>query len=311
MKTTFTISRMVALMLLLSTFGFIQKSQACIDPDTVITVICNYSPDFTQVEIRLGNLKLHTETPNTFCSCALSSWYDAFTNPTYIAFVYKGTNNPYPNFAAWDNTSGADNAWNTEFPNYPNWSGYISAVVNQGLSTNDEVEMVIRASTPPGTFAIVEHLDSAMASITLGTDMWLPDEQTMAFDHPGIRNIKYDNSSFLYFVKPLSYFEELDAAILLSGTSNAKNFSFDINLGPNPMLGNLNVYLNLTQANHLKMRLLDINGTVISNKLYETLLPPGEHHIQLDLLAILPKNGIYLLEVQSGEAIQAKRFLRL
>ncbi len=293
MKNFTMFSKFKAFVLLFVCLGFVQKSTACIDPDTVITVTCNYTLDFTQVEIRLSNLKLHTETPNTFCSCALSSWYGAFTNPTYIAFVYEGTNTPYPNFSVWDNTSGADNAWNTEFPNYPNWSGYISEVINSGLNIDDNVEMVIRANTPPGTFAIVEELDSAMATITLGTDMWLPNEQTMAFDHPGIRNIRYDNNGFVYTVKPMSYFEQLDGDILASSADRVAKL-FKITIGPNPTSGQLNVNYELSNFYPVYMRILNLQGQVIT-KVYEGEQPPGEHTSFLNLEAVIPRSGLYLL----------------
>ena len=309
MKNLNTFSKSLALMAFWLFFGFVQKTEACIDPDTVITVRCNYSADFTNIEIRLGNLKLHTETPNTFCSCALSSYFNAFTSPTYIAFVYEGTNTPYPNFNAWDNTTGANNAWNTEFPGYPNWAGYISEVINQGLDTDDKVEMVIRANTPPGTFAIVQELDSAMASITLGTDMWLPNEQTMAFDHPGLRNIRYDNSSFIYTVKPDAYFEDLDTQILSSDYST-QGLAFDLAISPNPVASWLTVTYELVVAGQVEMRVLDLNGQVMGSSVFAGKQPAGQHIRSFDLSAILPKTGIYLLEMKVGEVRRATRFFK-
>ncbi|MCF8246979.1 MAG: T9SS type A sorting domain-containing protein [Saprospiraceae bacterium] len=308
MKNFTSYSKFKAFMLLFLCLGYLQETKACIDPDTVITVTCNYAPDFTQVEIRLSNLKLHTETPNTFCSCALSSWYGAFTSPTYIAFVYEGTNTSYPNFNAWDNTVGADNAWNTEFPNYPNWSGYISEVINSGLNIDDNVEMVIRASTPPGTFAIVEELDSAMASITLGTDMWLPGEQTMAFDHPGIRNIRYDNNGFVYAVKPMSYFEQLDGDILASLADRLAK-QFKITIGPNPATSQMKVNYELSNPYPVKMRILDLQGQVIAN-VFEGEQPPGEHTSFLNLEALIPRSGLYLLEMSVGDKRFASKFFK-
>lgn len=295
-------------LLVFALFAFTNKANACIDPDTVITVSLQYSEDFTDIEIRLGNMKLMTEQPNTFCSCALSGVDEVFTNPTYIAFVYEGTNDPYPSFEVWENTQGADDAWNNEFPNFFGWSGYIAEVINSGLSTDDKVDMVIRASTPPGYFAIVEEMDSAMAELTLGTDMWLPDEQTMAFDHTGMRNLRFDNSSFEMNLVPDEYFEALDGGILSPTNEPIKN-NLTVSIAPNPVSERLKLNFEMPNSGNITVLVRYISGQLMA-ELYQGNLPQGEQQLDFNISAVLPKHGLYFLEIKTEGFSGVRKFVR-
>lgn len=297
-----------AILTLLFAFLFIPKSDACVDPNTIITTTVNFNADFTEMEVRLGNLMLHAETPNIFCSCALSAYDEAFTQPNYIAFVYAGTNNPYPNFDVWENTVEADDAWDEEFPAYPDWSGYISEVIGTGLSVDDEVEMVIRVSTPPGTYASSSDLDSTFSLMTLGTDMWLPDEGMMAFDHPGIRNIRHDVSSFTMNEVDGEYFEMLDNGII-SSDEEIEQVLFDLTVFPNPVKNKLWVEMDLPRNETVHLSIKDIAGRLIGN-LYEEDLPEGKQTIPLELNSIIPEHGIYLLEIKIGEQVGVRKFVK-
>jgi len=293
---------------ILSLFCFLPNANACVDPNTVITTTLNFSEDFTEMEVRLGNLQLHTEQPNIFCSCALSGFDEYFVNPNYIAFVYAGTNNVYPNFDVWDNTAATDASWHDEYPSYPNWSGYISEVLNDGLSVDDEVEMVIRVSTPMGTYFSLNEVDSSMSLLTLGTDMWLPDEGTMAFDHPGIRNLLYDASSYTTNEVELEYFEHLDNGVL-SSDIEIDGSAFDLNIFPNPAKENMWVSFNLPVSETVQFYFKDISGKLIG-RVYEEDLPEGKQVIPLELNGVLPENGIYLLEIRVGDEIGVRKFIR-
>ena len=174
-------------LILIFSFSF-QQADACVDPDTISTLTINHSDDLSQVEIRIGNLKLETESPNIFCSCALASQTQVFTYVTYIAVVYSGTNDIYPNFVPFTQTSPADDAWDGSQPSIPNWNGYIAEVINGGLTADEAVDFVIRAEAPPGV--LVELNDSPQQDSSLlyyqtyfGTDMWDPIEMDIVEDH--------------------------------------------------------------------------------------------------------------------------------
>lgn len=298
----------VAFSMLLAFLSFAPNADACVDPNTLITTTVNFSDDFTEIEVRLGNLKFETEQPNVFCSCALASYDGVFTNPNYIAFVLAGTNTPYGNFDEWGNTSEADDAWSTEYPGYPDWTGYIAEVINAGLSTDDEVELVIRASTPPGTYAVQSDLDSSMFLTTLGTDMWLPDEMTMAFDHTGIRNLRNDVSSFTMNEMSMDYFEQLDNGIL-SADIEINSPTFNLDIFPNPVAEQLSVSFNLPKTATVNLSIRDISGKLIAN-LYQEKLPEGEQRIPLEVAAILSENNLYLLEIEVDGIKGVRKFVK-
>ena len=142
------------------------------------------------------------EQPNVFCSCALGNITDFFTNLDYVAFVEGGTTIPYPNMEPWENISAADLAWQNAQPNINNWSGFIAEVINNGLGPQDEVELIIRASTPQGYFLNVNDIDSTLSLSYLGTDAWDPVEEDLIADHQGVRNIGNDNSSKVFNQMP-------------------------------------------------------------------------------------------------------------
>ncbi|MCB0520864.1 MAG: T9SS type A sorting domain-containing protein [Lewinellaceae bacterium] len=63
-------------------------------------------------------------------------------------------------------------------------------------------------------------------------------------------------------------------------------------------------------AQPLSLRVLDMNGQVVAH-LFEGERPAGQQNMWLDLSAVLPKKGLYLLDIQVGEEKVGKRFLRL
>ncbi|MEK7255239.1 MAG: T9SS type A sorting domain-containing protein [Bacteroidota bacterium] len=313
MKTLFTRLRSTlercALLLLL--FGSnLPFAAACIEPDTIPTVTVNYSPDFTQIEIRIGNLNLHTESPNVFCSCALSSYAGVFTNVKYIAFVKTADSSfvSYPNFSPWAENVVASVAWNNEFSSYPNWTGYVAEVINAGLNTEDAVDMVIRAEMPPGAIPNVVALDSAIAVSWLATDMWLPDQQTMAFDHTGLRNLRFENSGYFLQQMPQEYFDYLDE--LLSGTSEPGKLLFELRLSPNPAQEFLTANYVLTGLSKVKASILDLSGKLIWED-WKGEQPGGEQTIEVELTAILPKTGVYLFVLDVDGKRQTLQFVQL
>lgn len=286
----------------------LQEAKACIDPDTVITLTTRYSEDFSEIEIRLGNLKLMSEEPNTFCSCALSSFSDFFTHLEYVAFVDSGTNIVYQNMAAWNNTTEADNAWDAAQAGFGAWTGFIGEVINGGLAPEDNVELIIRASTPPGFFVDVVELDSSLSFSYLGTDAWDPGEQILIGAHPGVRNIGLDNSSKVFEEKPLSYFDELDNGIL----SNNKEVRNDIifETFPNPFQDNILVKYNLKEPSTVQFNIRDIQGKLIFTEEVDQL-SIGNHSQSIFVPSGVLEQGMYLLEIRTEYGIGVQKILRM
>ena len=285
----------LAVSILLICFLFkAENAQSCIDPDTVITVTANYNSEFTEVELRLGNLKLMTEAPNRFCSCALGSFSEFFTYLEYVAFVNTGTNTPYPNMAPWENTQAVDDAWNNALPSYGDWTGFIGDVINGGLAPQDDVELIIRASTPPGLYVSVSELDSMLSFSYLGTDAWNPDEEDLFADHQGIRNLRSDISSIEYNEVDDAYFTALDNAILTKTNDVEPLQTFEVN--PNPIDQYFQITYSLREASDVQIRLLDLNGKLVyrQSRLQQVA---GLHQMTIQLSEGVLQKGMYILEV--------------
>ena len=273
-----------------------KEGKACIDPDTVITVTTNYNSEFTEVVIILGNLKLMTEQPNVFCSCALGGYTDFFTHLEYVAFVEAGTTIPYQNMDPWENTASADDAWDNSQPIPGNWSGFIAEVINNGLAPQDDVELIIRASTPPGFFVSVGDLDSTLVLSYLGTDAWDPINEELFEAHQGVRNLGINNSSSVFVEKADSYFTELDEAII-SKTTEPQNL-ISISVSPNPSYGSFYLDYNLKEASYIDVNIRDLNGRLLySEPLGQQ--PSGPQKQFIDIPRGLLNNGLYLIEMAS------------
>ena len=226
-KNSYTLSSIIkavfSLSLLLLVTFYSQSAKACVDPDTIATLTINYSADYSQVEIRIGNLKLETTAPNSFCACGLSSESDVFTYVSYIAMVYEGTNDVYPNFIPFMNTAPYDAAWDGSQPALPDWNGYVAEVINGGLVADEAVEMIIRAQAPPNVLvelgnASVNNDTSAVYYQTyLGTDEWDATTMDLKEDHQAIRTFAFmNNASPTPILKDDQYFTDLDNDILNS-----------------------------------------------------------------------------------------------
>lgn len=297
MKNFFTISSKTIFQcaLLLLFLAFLPKEgKSCIDPDSLVTVTANYNMEFTEVEIRLGNLRLMTEQPNVFCSCALSDFTGFFTYLEYVAFVESGTNTTFPNMAPWENTGAADAAWNNAQPAIGNWQGFIAEVINGGLAPTDDVELIIRASTPPGLYVSVTELDSTLQFAYLGTDAWNPIDQNLFADHQGLRNLGSDNSSLVFNEVADEYFTNLDNDILSDVKDVEQQLTFSIQ--PNPTDGAFQVKYALKQAAESQVNLYDITGQLIYTQTND-FQTPGQHSLLVNLPDGLLKNGMYLVEI--------------
>ena len=272
-------------LLLLFTF-YSQSAKACVDPDTVATLTINYSSDFSEAEIRIGNLKLETTAPNSFCACGLSSQTDVFTYVTYIAIVYEGTNDVYPNFIPFIQTSPADDAWDGSQPALPDWNGYVAEVINGGLVADEAVEMIIRAEAPPNVMVYLSdnpnNDTSALYYQTyLGTDEWDSTAMDLKEDHQAIRTFAFMgqiNSNVL----DTSYFTALDNDILNSihEVGNAPIQSGK--LLPNPVSDYFDLIFEIPEAVDLNLVIYDITGKVIHH------IPSQRFQTEVSIFCMFP-----------------------
>ncbi len=279
---------------LLSIFIFSYTiATACVDPETVITVQTNYSEDLTDVEIRLGNLKFMTEAPNVFCSCALQHPDDIYTNMEYVAFVYTGTNDIYMN--TWENLPTADDAWETAIGS-PNWAAYVTEVINSGLSTNDDVELVIRATIPVGYVVNVTELDTVLVAQTnLGTDAWDTENETLLLDHTGLHDLG-NNSGETFTLVSDDYFTELDDAILSSNENINVISTFEIS--PNPMQNEFKMTYDLRFTSSVQLTIYDLNGKLIYTQDMGSQ-NAGYQAMRVNLPTGILQKGLYILAIES------------
>ncbi len=299
------------LFLLLSFTFYSQSAKACVDPDTVATLTVNYSADLSEVEIRIGNLKLETATPNTFCACGISSETAVFTYVTYIAVVYQGTNDVYPNFIPFTQTSPADAAWDGSQPALPDWDGYVAEVIN-GLVADDAVELIIRAEAPPGVLVELtgdpgSDTSSLYWQTYLGTDEWDPVAMDLMEDHQAIRTFAF-MSNINVNVLPQSYFDELDAELTnIYEVGNAPITAGK--LSPNPVTDYFNLSFQLAEASDLNLVIYDITGKAV-HQIPSQRYQSGEHTIPISLEGILQKSGIYIVSLQTDSGQSNFKFFK-
>jgi len=317
MKKTFytissTIKSLIPLALLLFFTFYTQTAKACVDPDTIATLTVNHSMDLSEVEIRIGNLKLETEAPNTFCSCGLSSETAVFTYVTYIAVVYQGTNDVYPNFVPFTQTSPADAAWDGSQPALPDWNGYVAEVINGGLVADDAVEMIIRAEAPPGVLVEIQsdpqNDTSALYYQTwLGTDAFDQSTMDLVEDHQAIRTFGF-MSNISVNELPQSYFDELDA--MITSTNEVGNLPIQASkLSPNPVSDYFELSFDLLEAADLSLVIYDITGKVIY-QVPSQRFDVGQQNMTISVVGILPKSGVYIASLQGDTGQSNFKFVK-
>jgi len=302
-----------SLLLLFSFYS--QTSKACINPDTIATLTINYSADFSDVEVRIGNLKLETTAPNSFCACGLSSESNVFTYVTYIAIVYEGTNDVYPNFIPFMQTSPADAAWDGSQPALPDWNGYIAEVINGGLVANEAVEMIIRAEAPPGVLVelqstSVQNDTSALYYQTyLGTDEWDPATMELKEDHQAIRTFAFmNNPSATPILKDDQYFTDLD--LILNTYEVGNGTLLKGKLFPNPVSEKFDLIFELPDAVDLNLIIYDITGKAVYHMPTQRF-QSGKHIMHVSLEGILPKSGVYIASLQNASGQTNFKFVKL
>lgn len=294
-------------LLTLLSLGSWQATQACVDPDTIAQTIINYDSAFRQVEIRVTNLRLMTESPNTFCSCAVSSYSDIFTDLLYVAFVDSGTNDVYSNFAEWDASAPASASWDASATNYPSWNGFVAEVVNNGLSPAVPVDLLIRAALPPGYNLVI--LDSSMFSTFVGTDEWDPAMQTLTNSHQGLHGL--GNQGTIFQEKDSSYFAELDLEIEEYFTSSISPTLLlpALTWGPNPTVDLLTLSYESQLDQIINLDIVDVQGRIFI-PVFKKDMQGIKHEIQIDLDQMNLPHGLYILRLRGRESQMGLKFLK-
>ncbi|MEM9024619.1 MAG: T9SS type A sorting domain-containing protein, partial [Bacteroidota bacterium] len=272
-------------------------------------------PLANEIEIRLTNLRLMNESPNKVCACALSSFSAIFDDLIYIAFVDSSTNNPYEGFAEFNEELASSLAWEAVDATTGGWEGFVANVLNSGLSASDPVELVIRATAPPGTGIPIDSLCSAndianmLTQSTLGTDEWDPVNQDLVGSHNSVRSLNpfLPGNSATFNAQPATYFTALDDDILNNIPSSSVTIFRDhaINVFPNPAEGLVNLELSMLKTSEVAVELLDVLGRPV-----QQLQPPtamaAESFLSYDMGALTDAPGLYFFRI----SIDGKAYLR-
>lgn len=274
------------------------SAQACVDPDSIV-VRTAYDTTYQNIAITVSNIRLFTASPTQFCSCAITSFTNVFSNILYVAFVDSGTTNPV-GFKPWTQSANASSAWESVIST-GNWNGFVSQIAS-ATSPGTPVELIIRAELPAGyTFSL---LDSAIVVSRLGTDEWDNDNQTLSNSHQEIYGFwERGGPSYTAISPDSSYFDDLDNNITTS-ISRLRNAEAFVSLFPNPATDRLRIEVDEAYQQIDEIRLLDIRGRAV-----RTLVSAGSSSMEMDVDLSPFKPGVYLLEVHTDEGILTRKLV--
>ncbi|NND76925.1 MAG: T9SS type A sorting domain-containing protein [Flavobacteriales bacterium] len=273
-----------------------EKANACVDHATTVTVTCHYdTTNFTDIALTVSNLRLFGGNPNEFCSCAVTSWTDIFTDISYVAFVDSGTTIPVPGFDPYVADANATSAWESVLAT-GGWSGFVSEVNGNGLTANAPVELIIRASLPPGyTYSI---LYSSFEENYLGTDEWDNTSQDLANSHQNL--LFLDIPTFIVVNDGSTYFTDLDNAIL----TNVEMLGAEkIKIYPVPATNEIRIQLNQAEIENLSI--YSISGQLINS---HDLTAFRDEEYTLDIREY--SSGIYHVLLRSSSGIVTEKFMK-
>lgn len=310
----------VCMLLLMATALFPQKAQACLDPDSVIvfasydTIDTKPCPTANQIELRVSNIRMMTESPGRLCACALADKAKLYDQLIYIAFVDSGTNKPYDGFAKFNANEKSSAQWKGSYGNKGDWSGFVAKVVNDGLKASSPVELVIRAKAPNGMTVIIQDstpcsndLLNAVAQSALGTDEWDGDKEELKGAHQMVRTMRMAQTIPM---KTATYFEELDKEVLTALSANAPVFIFkehDLSVYPNPSQGRLNLEMDLVTDAKVEVTWVDLMGREVT-LVSKTEFARGKHNLDWSP-ATYELGGTGLLRVNINGQTTTKRVM--
>lgn len=307
-RTCYTSLLRISLFACVACLISIARVQACVNPDSSVICIVTYDTIFSEVEVRVTNMRLMSETPTRICTCALTGPFDIFTELRYVTFVDSGTHIPHVNFAPWDSSLAASTAWDNG-TTLTDWAGYVAETINSGLSADAPVELLIRAGLPAGY--TLSFLDSAVSTIWVGTDEFDESNNTLKAAHQGLR---YLGSFPIEFNEPVaaSYFETLDSTISAQIASSIQPLLLhdEFNIYPNPIMQEkFGMSYTLLQQSPIQISMYDVVGRRIA-VLYEGMQGAGLHEAQFAVPeSALAHPGIYLLQIEGSEATVSRKLI--
>ena len=296
---TFTRHLKLLALLLIGPLFLAQPAKACVDYHTTVFITCHYdTTNFTDIAITVSNLRIFGGNPNDFCSCGITNYTNMFSQIQYVAFVDSGTTNPLAGFDVWTPNSNASNAWESVLAT-GNWNGFVSGVNQNGLVVNAPVELIIRASLPPGyTYSV---LDSNITVTQLGTDEWSNTNQNLVNSHQSITGFWTGGAPTLIAEQGNStYFQDLDNAILLN-VDNAVERAY-LEVGPVPARDELRVKLNQPHLFLEDAAVYNTAGQLI-DRVPLTELRSGNASVDVSAWP----EGIYFLRVRTATGDQTKK----
>ncbi|MEM7037928.1 MAG: T9SS type A sorting domain-containing protein [Bacteroidota bacterium] len=298
----FTLSKRgfaVAIVSILSLF-LTQNTKACVDYHLNVRFICHYDdPNYQNISLTVTNLQLAGGSPNEFCSCGITGYTSMWSNIQYVAFVDSGTTNTIPGFDVWTPDANANNAWDNVLST-GNWNAFVQDV-NTTLAPGTPVELIIRASLPPGyTFSVI---DSSISNTAVGTDEWDNTNQTLANSHQSITWGWSQQTTYFAEGAGSTYFSDLDAALLVSVADQLKP-QFD--LYPVPAVDQLYVKLGNVELQLRSAKVFSATGQLVAElnaQDFESGLA------RLDLSAY--PQGIYFLRLDTENGTETKKFSKV
>ncbi len=316
--------RLYLLLILLIPFSslFHEPAKACVKPDSVAQVVVKYDTIWQggcayahQIELRVTNIRLMNENPNKICSCALASYSSIFDSLNYVAFVDSGTNDPYQGFASFNENPSSSSAWQNHHPGQGDWNGFVADVIDSGLSSQDPVEMVIRATSTQsigldtGCVPYDSTLSRTVAQSSLGTDAWDTSAQDLVMSHNSVRSFDpaaHDSSWVTLEQKSPSYFTQLDSAILNNIPSSLiQDQGTSLRIYPNPASDRL--FIELGEGELQRVEFLDMRGRSLRTVDMEEGISRNRGTLSLD--KGLPSQGVVFVKIHTSKGVIARKLL--
>lgn len=279
--------------------GGVRPMKACFEIiPTIHSVTCYYDSLYQDFVVRVGSLRLSTNPPGKWCTCALHNNSPIFDQIQYIAIVDSGTNHRVDGLAQWYPSAMAAAGWDSIYPIH--WFGYLTQVEGNGTVGIAPVELVIRAHFPPG-YAYVPMFDDIRTAI-LGWGSWndtlqRPNNDRWWADWPLDTNFHFvaePNRSF--------FFSRFDADLLYTGTSDPIDL-VELAIYPNPATDILNLRFSSPSFAFRSLDIYDANGRRIQGGFRS-----GKQDLTIDV-STLP-SGTYFVRIETGKGWVTRRFLR-
>ncbi len=277
----YLLKRIFCLTIFITSFN---SSKACVDyhPDSIIWTTVVFDSSYQHIEITIHNMELFGGSAGQFCTCALGSYSNIFTDIYYVAFVDSGTTNPIAGFVPWTANAASSASWNIQYPT--DWAGFVAEVTSSGLPPGFKVDLIVRANLPAGyTWSLI---DTLLYSSTLGSDEWDNNNSQLALTHNSISGL---GSTYLNFV-PDSYFTGIEEI--------AETEMF--NIYPNPASDQLFIQV-LKSFDEGEIVVTDLTGREL------IILKTADLKTLLDLSALAP--GFYYLNFSTLGFRSSKKFI--